>query len=203
MPAWHGTTRRSPTLAMTPVSVNRAPPGDFWKPDKSRFHAAADRLDTISSPATSSTDSKPTSAVSPTNAAPSYTRLSRSRPVNASTQLSWMATVRGRLGVTLSPTLLYITGGLAVAHFKDSLGFARRSPCRNYVSNKTRAGMDRGWRRRAHVRAQLDRQDRGALRRFRRLDDRSGSGFWHRRDPTARASSIRSSPCAAALNYKW
>jgi outer membrane immunogenic protein len=64
-------------------------------------------------------------------------------PVNASTQLNWMATVRGRLGVTLSPTLLYVTGGLAVAHFKDSWGTIF-FPTPEYVSNKTRAGWTAG-----------------------------------------------------------
>lgn len=64
-------------------------------------------------------------------------------PVNASTQLTWMATARGRLGVTLSPTLLYVTGGLAVAHFKDSLGFVT-NPTPQFSSNKTRAGWTVG-----------------------------------------------------------
>jgi outer membrane immunogenic protein len=66
-----------------------------------------------------------------------------SNPVNVSTQLNWMATVRGRLGVTWSPTLLYITGGLAVAHFKDSWGHVA-IPAPEYVSNKTRTGWTVG-----------------------------------------------------------
>ena len=37
-----------------------------------------------------------------------------------SSKLDWMGTVRGRLGVTLSPTLLYVTGGGAFAHFEDT-----------------------------------------------------------------------------------
>jgi outer membrane immunogenic protein len=40
--------------------------------------------------------------------------------VTTSSKLDWMATVRGRLGVTLSPTLIYVTGGWAVAHFEDT-----------------------------------------------------------------------------------
>ena len=64
-------------------------------------------------------------------------------PVNASTELNWMATVRGRLGVTLSPTLLYVTGGLAVAHFKDSWG-ATFLAVPEYTSNKTRVGWTVG-----------------------------------------------------------
>jgi len=31
-----------------------------------------------------------------------------------------MGTVRGRLGVTFSPTLIYVTGGWAFAHFEDT-----------------------------------------------------------------------------------
>ena len=42
--------------------------------------------------------------------------------VTASTKLDWFSTVRGRLGVTFSPVLLYVTGGLAIGHFSDSWG---------------------------------------------------------------------------------
>ena len=41
-------------------------------------------------------------------------------PITTTTKLDWMGTVRGRLGVTLSPTLIYVTGGWAFAHFKDT-----------------------------------------------------------------------------------
>jgi outer membrane immunogenic protein len=64
-------------------------------------------------------------------------------PVSAKTELSWMATVRGRLGVTLSPTLLYVTGGLAVAHFKDAWGGVFLA-VPEYASNRTRAGWTVG-----------------------------------------------------------
>lgn len=38
-------------------------------------------------------------------------------------KLSWLATVRGRLGVTITPpTLLYVTGGLAVGGIKNTAG---------------------------------------------------------------------------------
>jgi len=39
--------------------------------------------------------------------------------VIASTKMDWLATVRGRLGVTFSPTMVYLTGGFALAHVKD------------------------------------------------------------------------------------
>jgi len=43
--------------------------------------------------------------------------------VTATTNLDWMATVRGRLGVAFSQFLLYGTGGVAFAHFSDAYGF--------------------------------------------------------------------------------
>lgn len=61
-----------------------------------------------------------------------------------STSVDWMGTVRGRLGVTLSPTLLYVTGGLAVAHFNDTLGNAYGFSPADFSSSKTRAGWTAG-----------------------------------------------------------
>jgi outer membrane immunogenic protein len=123
--------------------VNRAPIGvDFWKPHKAGFAGGGQIGYNFQSgnvvyglEADFSGVSNKTSAV--INPPATFT------PVNASTQLSWIATVRGRLGVTFSPTLLYITGGLAVAHFKDSWG-AVAFPVTEYVSNKTRAGWTVG-----------------------------------------------------------
>ena len=44
-------------------------------------------------------------------------------PVVASSNLHWMSTVRGRLGLTYNTsTLFYVTGGVAVARFSDSWG---------------------------------------------------------------------------------
>jgi outer membrane immunogenic protein len=40
--------------------------------------------------------------------------------LTTTTKLDWMGTVRGRLGVTFSPTLVYVTGGWAFAHFEDT-----------------------------------------------------------------------------------
>jgi outer membrane immunogenic protein len=50
--------------------------------------------------------------------------LSPPRPAQPQSSISWdtpwLATFRGRVGVTVAPmTLLYVTGGLAVAHVKD------------------------------------------------------------------------------------
>jgi outer membrane immunogenic protein len=58
----------------------------------------------------------------------------------ASTKLDWIGTLRGRLGVTFSPTMVYLTGGLAVVHTKDfiSINFFG-NPATNVASGRTRA----------------------------------------------------------------
>lgn len=123
-------------------TFNRAPPGDFWKPHKAGFAGGGQIGYNFQSGNIvygveadfSGVSNKSSAVISPPA---TFT------PVNATTQLTWMATVRGRLGVTLSPTLLYVTGGLAVAHFKDAWGGAfLTSP--EYISNKTRAGWTAG-----------------------------------------------------------
>lgn len=43
-------------------------------------------------------------------------------PVNATSDLHWMATIRGRLGLAFSQVLIYGTGGAAFARFSDSWG---------------------------------------------------------------------------------
>ncbi|MBX9772906.1 MAG: outer membrane beta-barrel protein [Xanthobacteraceae bacterium] len=40
-------------------------------------------------------------------------------PLTINTKVSWLATVRGRLGITMSPTLLYVTGGAAFGGVKS------------------------------------------------------------------------------------
>jgi outer membrane immunogenic protein len=44
--------------------------------------------------------------------------------VNATSNLDWMATIRGRLGLTFSQVLVYGTGGVAFARFSDAWGLA-------------------------------------------------------------------------------
>ena len=57
----------------------------------------------------------------------------------ASTRLDWMGTLRGRLGVTLSQTLVYLTGGVAFGRPKDFV-IANFGPFRtSAASDKTRA----------------------------------------------------------------
>lgn len=61
----------------------------------------------------------------------------------AATKLNWMATVRGRLGLALSsPTLIYVTGGLALAEFRDTFGWL--STPNHFDSKNTRAGWTVG-----------------------------------------------------------
>lgn len=64
----------------------------------------------------------------------------------AATKLDWMATLRGRLGIALSPTLVYVTGGLAIAHIADNWGFqgAGAFNPNNFRSSGTRAGWVAG-----------------------------------------------------------
>jgi outer membrane immunogenic protein len=63
--------------------------------------------------------------------------------VSATTKLEWMATARGRVGLTLSPTLVYVTGGLAVGHFEDNYGATFRSVT-DFSSSRTRLGWTAG-----------------------------------------------------------
>ena len=44
--------------------------------------------------------------------------------VNATSDLKWMATIRGRVGLAFSQVLVYGTGGVAFAHFSDNWGLA-------------------------------------------------------------------------------
>jgi outer membrane immunogenic protein len=48
---------------------------------------------------------------------------------------SWLGTLRGRLGYTSGPTLTYVTGGAAFAHFDDSVSLSTSAE-----SAKTKAG---------------------------------------------------------------
>jgi outer membrane immunogenic protein len=126
-----------------PPIANRAPLGvEFWKPHKAGFAGGGQIGYNFQSgnivyglEADFSGVSNKVSAV--INPPVTFT------PVSAKTELNWMATVRGRLGVTLSPTLLYVTGGLAVAHFKDAWGAASLA-VPEYASNRTRAGWTVG-----------------------------------------------------------
>src|SRR5262245_61004152 len=127
-----------------PPNTNGAPLGvNFWKPHKAGFAGGGQVGYNFQSGSVvygleadfSGISNKASAIINPPV---TFTALS------ATSQLTWMATVRGRLGVTLSPpTLLYVTGGFAVAHFKDVWGFAL-APSPAYVSDKTRTGWTVG-----------------------------------------------------------
>jgi len=51
---------------------------------------------------------------------PDFTGISGADQVTFTGRVDWLATVRGRLGITMSPTLLYVTGGAAFGGVKSS-----------------------------------------------------------------------------------
>jgi outer membrane immunogenic protein len=63
--------------------------------------------------------------------------------VAATSNLDWMATGRGRLGVAYSQFLIYGTGGVAFAHFKDVWGFIPTG-AQDFSSSSVRVGWTAG-----------------------------------------------------------
>jgi outer membrane immunogenic protein len=61
---------------------------------------------------------------------------------SVSSELSWFATVRGRVGLIFDRTLIYATGGLAIDHVKDSVINNLSSPV-NLFGNVSTARI--GW----------------------------------------------------------
>ena len=61
----------------------------------------------------------------------------------ATSNLDWMGTIRGRLGVVYSQILFYGTGGVAFAHFSDAWGFASAGG-NTFAINTTRVGWVAG-----------------------------------------------------------
>jgi outer membrane immunogenic protein len=61
--------------------------------------------------------------------------------VNAEANAKWFATARGRLGVTLSPTFVYVTGGLAAVKIREAWGRNTLAPINaQFVDDKTKFG---------------------------------------------------------------
>jgi outer membrane immunogenic protein len=50
-------------------------------------------------------------------------------PVTLNGKVEWLATVRGRVGMALSPTLIYVTGGVAFGGVKSSWAVNVPPPC--------------------------------------------------------------------------
>jgi len=70
-------------------------------------------------------------------------------PVVHSTKLSWLATVRARAGVTFGPTLVFVTGGLAVGGVDNAWAFPPPFVCPGnpgcvVSDNDTRVGWTAG-----------------------------------------------------------
>lgn len=71
--------------------------------------------------------------------------ISSGPTVTVSSDLKWMGTLRARFGVTYDPaTLLYVTGGLAVAQFSDLWGLPASGSRFTMSDNSTRAGWTIG-----------------------------------------------------------
>jgi outer membrane immunogenic protein len=78
--------------------------------------------------------------------------------------VNWLATIRGRAGLALDTTILYLTGGAAFGHAKDSFAFlfSNGSVAVSYAQDQTKAGWAVGagvehmftpnWTARAEVR---------------------------------------------------
>jgi outer membrane immunogenic protein len=64
-------------------------------------------------------------------------------PLTIHSKINWLATVRGRLGITMSPTLLYVTGGAAFGGI-ESGWFDATNPANAITVDKTRAGWVAG-----------------------------------------------------------
>ena len=60
-------------------------------------------------------------------------------PVSATSDMDWMATIRGRVGLAFSQVLVYGTGGVAFARFSDAWGFATRG-AHEFSNSETRTG---------------------------------------------------------------
>jgi outer membrane immunogenic protein len=55
-------------------------------------------------------------------------------------KVDWLATVRGRLGITMSPTLLYVTGGAAFGGIKSGWFDGATPPAASLSVDKTKVG---------------------------------------------------------------
>jgi len=77
------------------------------------------------------------------NNSASTTNSSGGLPVSAEAKAQWLATVRGRVGMMLSPTFVYVTGGVAFAKFHEAwgaAGFGLTPPLQQFVIDKVKTG---------------------------------------------------------------
>ena len=66
-----------------------------------------------------------------------------SAAINATSDMNWMATLRGRVGLAFSQVLVYGTGGAAFARFADHWGFASLG-ANEFAKSETRNGWVAG-----------------------------------------------------------
>jgi outer membrane immunogenic protein len=64
-------------------------------------------------------------------------------PLTLQTKVNWLATVRGRIGITMSPTLIYVTGGAAFGGIESSW-FDAGTPPFGLSVDKTKVGWVAG-----------------------------------------------------------
>jgi outer membrane immunogenic protein len=64
-------------------------------------------------------------------------------PITIHSKVNWLATVRGRLGITMSPTLIYVTGGAAFGGVKSGW-FDSGTPPNGVAIDKIKAGWVAG-----------------------------------------------------------
>lgn len=64
---------------------------------------------------------------------------------NSSFEVNWIATVRGRAGLAIDATLLYLTGGIAFGHVKNSFtSFGSSGVFADFTHNQTKVGWTAG-----------------------------------------------------------
>ena len=66
--------------------------------------------------------------------------------VSSSFDVDWLATLRGRAGLAFDSTLVYVTGGVAFGHVKDSFEVkgANSADLASFTQNKTKVGWTAG-----------------------------------------------------------
>jgi len=74
--------------------------------------------------------------------------ISRSQFYSNSTfqaKVDWLATFRGRMGLAVDDTLVYITGGLALAQLKSSTSFTSTGGGCDFCTNNALNNVEAGW----------------------------------------------------------
>jgi len=73
------------------------------------------------------------------------TRSSGTSSYTHQAKIDWLASFRGRMGLAVDDTLVYVTGGVALGHLKSGINFAGPSAAYTYGQlNKTQVGWVMG-----------------------------------------------------------